>query len=322
MKVGRNDPCLCGSGKKYKKCCLENEGTLSVPQTELSVPKIKTKITVKEHYFAEGESIGDYGEPQLNDALFDDENFSENSVQKFAYSLLSMPGLEDIAVSYARREISRNKDEEQRIKATTDIDELINIMQQNPDQINRALLKAKIVEQAEVAIPKVIDRLRQPHSESFIEMSIRIIREADVDCSAELIEIIKHPTSTVYSLSLLCLVLGFLGSDAAIKPLWDCYHFLKKRFPNETYAEGPLYGLSLLYYKSEYLDLAPEKIIELLPEKYRDKIDNDTAEQIKRYIRSEIKIAAIKLFREKTDASLIEAKDTIDAINLALIVEK
>jgi uncharacterized protein YecA (UPF0149 family) len=20
-RVGRNDPCLCGSGKKYKKCC-------------------------------------------------------------------------------------------------------------------------------------------------------------------------------------------------------------------------------------------------------------------------------------------------------------
>nr|WP_245203734.1 SEC-C metal-binding domain-containing protein [Ammoniphilus resinae] len=20
-KVGRNDPCTCGSGKKYKKCC-------------------------------------------------------------------------------------------------------------------------------------------------------------------------------------------------------------------------------------------------------------------------------------------------------------
>ena len=24
-KVGRNDPCSCGSGKKYKKCCLEKE---------------------------------------------------------------------------------------------------------------------------------------------------------------------------------------------------------------------------------------------------------------------------------------------------------
>ena len=25
-KVGRNDPCPCGSGKKYKKCCLLKEG--------------------------------------------------------------------------------------------------------------------------------------------------------------------------------------------------------------------------------------------------------------------------------------------------------
>ncbi|MEJ2040503.1 MAG: SEC-C metal-binding domain-containing protein [Desulfosarcinaceae bacterium] len=22
MKIGRNDPCPCGSGKKYKKCCM------------------------------------------------------------------------------------------------------------------------------------------------------------------------------------------------------------------------------------------------------------------------------------------------------------
>ena len=25
MKTGRNDPCPCGSGKKYKRCCLVNE---------------------------------------------------------------------------------------------------------------------------------------------------------------------------------------------------------------------------------------------------------------------------------------------------------
>lgn len=24
MKIGRNDPCPCGSGKKYKKCCMNN----------------------------------------------------------------------------------------------------------------------------------------------------------------------------------------------------------------------------------------------------------------------------------------------------------
>ena len=26
MKIGRNAPCPCGSGKKYKKCCLRKEG--------------------------------------------------------------------------------------------------------------------------------------------------------------------------------------------------------------------------------------------------------------------------------------------------------
>jgi preprotein translocase subunit SecA len=26
QKVGRNDPCPCGSGKKYKQCCLRNSG--------------------------------------------------------------------------------------------------------------------------------------------------------------------------------------------------------------------------------------------------------------------------------------------------------
>ncbi|MCD4714205.1 MAG: SEC-C domain-containing protein, partial [Clostridiales bacterium] len=24
-KIGRNDPCPCGSGKKYKKCCIDKE---------------------------------------------------------------------------------------------------------------------------------------------------------------------------------------------------------------------------------------------------------------------------------------------------------
>jgi uncharacterized protein len=24
-RIGRNDPCPCGSGKKYKKCCLRKE---------------------------------------------------------------------------------------------------------------------------------------------------------------------------------------------------------------------------------------------------------------------------------------------------------
>ena len=32
MKPGRNDPCLCGSGKKYKKCCDGKVQALSADQ--------------------------------------------------------------------------------------------------------------------------------------------------------------------------------------------------------------------------------------------------------------------------------------------------
>jgi yecA family protein len=28
-KIGRNDPCVCGSGKKYKKCCLDNHDLIA-----------------------------------------------------------------------------------------------------------------------------------------------------------------------------------------------------------------------------------------------------------------------------------------------------
>lgn len=36
-KIGRNDPCVCGSGKKYKQCCLAKKGGSGV----------KRKITAK-----------------------------------------------------------------------------------------------------------------------------------------------------------------------------------------------------------------------------------------------------------------------------------
>ena len=34
MKPGRNDPCRCGSGKKYKQCCLGRDGASVVDLAE------------------------------------------------------------------------------------------------------------------------------------------------------------------------------------------------------------------------------------------------------------------------------------------------
>jgi predicted O-linked N-acetylglucosamine transferase (SPINDLY family) len=36
MSAGRNDPCPCGSGKKYKQCCMRNEGASAAPSARAS----------------------------------------------------------------------------------------------------------------------------------------------------------------------------------------------------------------------------------------------------------------------------------------------
>ena len=41
-KVGRNDPCPCGSGKKYKQCCLKTQQ--QAPQNELAWRRIRRVI--------------------------------------------------------------------------------------------------------------------------------------------------------------------------------------------------------------------------------------------------------------------------------------
>ena len=40
MKLGRNDPCFCGSGKKYKRCCLGKAGSGAVPTGAPVMPEV------------------------------------------------------------------------------------------------------------------------------------------------------------------------------------------------------------------------------------------------------------------------------------------
>lgn len=38
-KIGRNDPCSCGSGKKYKRCCLPAHEAAGTPQATAPMPR-------------------------------------------------------------------------------------------------------------------------------------------------------------------------------------------------------------------------------------------------------------------------------------------
>jgi hypothetical protein len=43
----RNDPCPCGSGKKYKHCCLKKEETQAASDWRQAVPKALNWLMVK-----------------------------------------------------------------------------------------------------------------------------------------------------------------------------------------------------------------------------------------------------------------------------------
>lgn len=48
MKIGRNDPCICGSGKKYKKCCIIYKDN-PIKLWEMNFDKIASEIEQNEN---------------------------------------------------------------------------------------------------------------------------------------------------------------------------------------------------------------------------------------------------------------------------------
>lgn len=47
LKVGRNDPCPCGSGKKFKKCCENKQKHKKIHAQLLTSPTKPTEDTSK-----------------------------------------------------------------------------------------------------------------------------------------------------------------------------------------------------------------------------------------------------------------------------------
>lgn len=46
-KIGRNEPCPCGSGKKYKKCCgLKESMDFSLPEDTLTETPLNVRAAI------------------------------------------------------------------------------------------------------------------------------------------------------------------------------------------------------------------------------------------------------------------------------------
>lgn len=238
-KVGRNQPCPCGSGKKYKKCC-DGKNIISNHRN----PKVS-------HFILPPHDMIDYGDPSINESFFQKNTVHEISAPRLLYSNLLMPELE-IAVSKVTNQlIDRGKDEASLIERTDDINELINILNEGPDQLNRVTLRMKLLERRKDAIPLIMKGLQKQQRSAFAEIAIEIIHATGEDYSNEIIEIIEHYQRNAYVVSLLCMMLGFYKNDRSKKLLWDYYHYFKEHSPDETYSDGPLLGLEEMRARKE-----------------------------------------------------------------------
>ena len=47
MKINRNDPCPCGSGEKYKKCCLDKQADMTGPTGPTGIREIMDEIRAR-----------------------------------------------------------------------------------------------------------------------------------------------------------------------------------------------------------------------------------------------------------------------------------
>jgi len=219
-EIGRNDSCPCGSGKKYKKCCLNKQ---TLPHSP---------------------SIKDYGMAHLSDTFFTENPFKTISAARITYSCLLNPETEQIAAEKAMPFIPKERweKEAEKIKKETKLEDLLKIMSESPDPFNHALLKQKILCYSSIAISKIIEKLKDNQDDVFVELGVRIIYESKIDCSSELLRILDSIKDT-YTLSVVCLLLGFIGSKEAIQPVWNYYHFFRNAYPEKNYEQGPLLAL-------------------------------------------------------------------------------
>jgi hypothetical protein len=231
MNIGRNELCPCGSGKKYKHCCINAK---HVPDCVIKPEIPRTVIMVN--------GIGDYGEPKVNDAFFKRNPWRELAAQRILYTCMVAPQLEALASQLVKQEISRGRDEEKKIGETNNLPGLIGILKQNPDPLNQQLLRRKLLQFREEVVPLLLEELGHIQNDCFVEQAVRIIYMSGINCSAALLKLISSPIDA-YALSLICVLLGLLGRAEALKPLWDCFHFFKEKYPEESFSQGPLLGL-------------------------------------------------------------------------------
>jgi hypothetical protein len=178
----------------------------------------------------------------LTKKFFDENPVKENSAQRFAYSTYLYDGLEEIVAEFSKDYIKRGESEAEMLKNESSPEVLLKMMRGKCDNLNHTLLHSKILEQEEVLMPMIIEKMKTSGNDVFIEHSMKLIKKAKNNYYGDLIKIIDDIRSP-YALSLACIIIGFIGNESDVPLLLKKHAELKSLYPGEDYAQGALLGL-------------------------------------------------------------------------------
>jgi hypothetical protein len=231
MKIFRNAPCICGSGKKYKKCCGSVDVVSGNKQENETEHFIKEEVPFSPDI------------PEFSEDFFNKLDTAQISAHKLIYSGILKPEIEAAAASLTNVMISRGKSEAELIKNCGTTSELIEMMKSGLDSLNHVLMRSRLLENPSEAVMSLLCELNKSTRDDFVELAVRIIAATENNISQELMTLIEKHEKTAYQISILCLLLGFYNNPKIPQFLWNYFCYFRSHFQNDNYWRGPFYGL-------------------------------------------------------------------------------
>src|SRR5271168_301365 len=145
-KIGRNDPCACGSGKKYKKCCMARDEAAALAARPAQAAAAPARQPSLANYFQENDELDELTE--ASNAVVDMVHAGDlDAAEQAAHDLLTR--FPDVHDGYDRLGMVCEARGDHR-QAADYYRRAINVIRNHPDNYDPAF---------EAVFQKLVDRL-------------------------------------------------------------------------------------------------------------------------------------------------------------------
>lgn len=128
-------------------------------------------------------------------------------------------------------------------------DAIVKFIRNGYDIANRETLCKKILTMQAEVLPPLLRRFQTSFQDNVTETTVYILGHAEREYVDQLIEMypeIRNP----YAQSMACVALGVQEREDTLPLLLREYERLKRQYPEESYCQGPLLAIYILYGKA------------------------------------------------------------------------